>query len=295
MVKPIYKCMDELPERNITTMVLNALDFVVPGQWQNIIGFDNLIRHTTGEDDPDLIKQIGERAIALYNDQSQGYQRAMWLYETVDSADNVLATAALANTVGAKIPLLSLVNRLTPSPDKAQSIDFAIKLTVELVAFCQINGIPGDSIGDFVGALADYGGESVMRIAALLCLDGLIPLGPDFLMKIEQEIKRMNPQELGNNPVFSQVSDLIPGGGIGGQLNFVSQAFDETKSWMKNFVSERNLTPENVFSHISQFIESADGRLDMVAAFLDMTTNYYAHTGTQTIAKRLIERAYAEI
>jgi len=32
-----------------------------------------------------------------------------------------------------------------------------------------------------------------------------------------------------------------------------------------------------------------------LAAFLDMTTNYYEHTGTQTIARRLINRAYAEI
>jgi hypothetical protein len=32
-----------------------------------------------------------------------------------------------------------------------------------------------------------------------------------------------------------------------------------------------------------------------LGAFLDMTSNYYTHTGTQTLARRLIERAVAEI
>jgi len=50
----------------------------------------------------------------------------------------------------------------TPKADKAQTIDLS-QLVAELVAFCQINGIPGDSIGDFVASLADYSGESLMR------------------------------------------------------------------------------------------------------------------------------------
>ena len=43
------------------------------------------------------------------------------------------------------------------------------------------------------------------------------------------------------------------------------------------------------------FIEVTDDKLDYLAALLDMSTNYYAHTGVQTLAKRLIDRAYAEI
>jgi len=35
---------------------------------------------------------------------------------------------------------------ITPKADKAQTIDLSLKLVAELVAFCQINGIPGDSI-----------------------------------------------------------------------------------------------------------------------------------------------------
>jgi hypothetical protein len=38
----------------------------------------------------------------------------------------------------------------------------------------------------------------------------------------------------------------------------------------------------------------ADSKLDYVAAFLDMSTNYYEHTGTQTVARNLILRAAQE-
>ena len=296
MNKPIFELLNELPTNNVTVMMLRSLDFVVPGEWKNIVGFENTIREVTGETDEEMIQAIGDRAVWLYNDKSQGYQRAMWLYQTVDRADSALGAAALANKVGDKIPLVGgLLSRITPNPDKAQAIDLSIKLVVELVAFCQINGIPGDSIGDFVGALGEYSGESLMRMAALVCVDGLIPLGPDFILKAQSALNNLSPQDLSSNPAFSRVSSLIPGGNARGQLNFIGESFDSVKGWMANFVNQRDLNPEKVFSQLQGFIEFSENKLDYVAAFLDMTTNYYEHTGTQTLAARLIERALAEI
>ena len=296
MSKPIFELVDNLPTSNVTIMMLKSLDFVVPGQWQNLVGFENTIKEVTGETDQDMIQQIGDRAIWLYNDKSQGYQKAMWLYQTVDSADSALGSAALANKVGDKIPLVGgILSRVTPNPDKAQALDLCIKLVVELVAFCQINGIPGDSIGDFVTSLADYSGESLMRMAALICVDGLIPLGPDFILKAQSTLSNTSPKELGSNSTFKQVQELIPGDNPGGKLSFIGESFDSVKDWMTGFVGDRNLTPEAIFGRFQGFLDFSDNNLDYVAAFLDMTTNYYEHTGTQTLARRLIERAIAEI
>ena len=64
---------------------------------------------------------------------------------------------------------------------------------------------------------------------------------------------------------------------------------------MGNFVSNRGLTPEKVVNNMQRFVEISNDKLDYLGAFLDMTTNYYEHTGTQTLARRLIERAVAEI
>nr|WP_276612974.1 hypothetical protein [Cylindrospermopsis raciborskii] len=275
--------------------MLNALDFVAPGEWQNTVGFVNTIKTVTGETDEDLIQAIGERAVYLFNDKSQGYQTALWLYQTVDGTDKALGAAALANKVGETIPLLGFLNSITPKPDKAQTIDLTLKIVVELVAFCQINGIPGDSIGDFVAALGEYAGESLIRMVALICVDGILPLGPDFVQKSLAFLSSMNPQELDQNSTFKSIKDAIPGNGIGGKIDFIGQSLDSVQGWMNGIVSANALTAQKVLNNISGFLDFADDKLDYVAAFLDVSTNYYEHTGTQTLARRLIERAVAEI
>ncbi len=295
MSKAIFELVDELPTSNLTVSMLRSLDFVVPGEWNNLVGFENTIRHVTGETDESLIQQIGERAIFLYNDRSQGYQRAMWLYQTVDRTDKALGAAALANKVGESVPLLGFLNKLTPKADKAQTIDLTLKLVAELVAFCQINGIPGDSIGDFVGSLADYSGESLMRMVALVCVDGLIPLGPDFINKVQSNLGQTTPQDLEKSSTFQNINSEIPGGNSAGKLNFINQSFDSVKGWMSGLVTSHNLTPQKVVGNLQKFVQVADDKLDYLAAFIDVSTNYYEHTGTQTLARRLIERAVAEI
>ncbi|MBD2507800.1 MULTISPECIES: hypothetical protein [unclassified Nostoc] len=295
MSKSIVDLVDQLPTGGLTISMLKSLDFVAPGEWQNTVGFVNTIKTVTGEDDEDLIQQIGERAIYLFNDKSQGYQTALWLYQTVDGTDKALGAAALANKVGEKIPLLGFLNSVTPKPDKAQTIDLTLKLVAELVAFCQINGIPGDSIGDFVASLGEYSGESLIRMVALVCVDGLIPLGPDFISKAISGINQTSPNELEQNSTFQNIKDVIPGNNAGSKLNFIGESFDSVKGWMSGIVSANNLTPHKVVSNLHSFVDIADDKLDYLAAFLDVSTNYYEHTGTQTLARRLIERAVAEI
>ncbi len=296
MSKPIFELVDELPTSGLTISALNALDSITPGHWENLVGFVNTIKSVTGEDDEEMIQAIGERAIYLFNDASQGYQKGLWLYQTVDSTDKALGAAALANKVSGKIPLFGgLISRFTPKADKAQTIDLSLKLIAELLAFCSINGIPGDSIGDFVTSLGEYSGESYIRMLGLVCFDALIPLGPDFIQQVESKLNGMSPQELEENSTFSQMNDAIPGDSSEGKLNFIGSSFDSVKGWMTDTVSSNDLTPEKVTSKLSSFVDFADDKLDYLAAFLDLSTNYYEHTGTQTLAKRLIERAVAEI
>ncbi|MBF2047426.1 MAG: hypothetical protein EDM05_020480 [Leptolyngbya sp. IPPAS B-1204] len=294
MSKPIYQLVDELPKGGLTVTALRSLDFVIPGQWNNLVGFDNTIRTVTGETDEALIQQIGERAVTLYNDKSQGYQRALWLYESVDSAAGLLGAAAIANRIG-QDTFLGFLKHLTPKPERAQSIDLCIKLVTELVAFCQINGIPGDSIGDFLAALKDYSGESLMRMAALVSFDGLIPLGAGFTEKALSVLKSTSPSELSHNQTFKGVNELIPGDDNASKLSFITQSFESTKGWMEDFVSSRNLTQGDLVNNLSKFVEISSDKLDYLGAFLDVTVKYYRHTGIQTLARRLIERAVAEI
>lgn len=293
--RAIYRIVDDLPEKNITVRVLQALDFVTPGEWENVVGFEETIKHVTGETDQALIQQVGERAIALYNDRSQGYRRAMRLYRTVDNVDQALASAALVNKVGDKVDMLGFLTKITPKADTAQTLDLSLKLVGELAGFCLVNGLPGDSIGDFVNSLGQYSKDSLVRMVALISIDGLLPLGPDFIQKVDATLSQTRPRELSKNRLYKSLSGFIPGRTSTSKLGFVTQTFGAARGWIDDFVSKHDLTRGKILDNFRGVVEFSDDKLDYLAAFLDLTTNYYEHTGTQSIARSLIERAINEI
>ncbi|MEB3828699.1 hypothetical protein [Phormidium sp. CCY1219] len=291
MAKPsIIEAVDNLPESSVTTYMLRSLDFVVPGEWENLVGFENSIAVVTGKHKEKKIKKIRDRALDLYNDSSLGYQQALWLYQTVDRADTALGAAALANKVSEKIGFLGFLNKLTPKADTTQTLDLCLKIAVEAIAYSKLHGIPNSPTA-FATALSNYHNEAVMRMAALVCVDAIIPLGPDFIQKANNTLTQMSPAQLETNPTFQTISSAIPGKNNSGKLNFLGETFTSVQGWMNKLVASRNLNPQNVLSHLKQFIDIADDKLDYVAAFLDMSTNYFEHTGTQTVARNLILRA----
>jgi len=293
MDKSIIQLVDELPADNITVKVLKALDYVAPGEWNNLVGFDNNIRAITGESDAKVIQKIRDRAAALYYDPQNGYQSAIKVYQIIDKADTAMATAALANKVGEKIGFLSFLSNLTPKADVTQSIDLALKIAVEIIAFCKLNGIPQPNPQLFANSLANnYQNASLMRMVALVCIDGILPLGPDFLAKIQSVISGADTSAVAQNPVFLAVNSSLPGNSPTDKLGFINQSFNSVQGWMNNLVSKTGITPQSISSHLGNFIQIADDNLDFVAAFLDQTTNYYEHTGIQTVARSVILQAY---
>ncbi len=293
--KPIDDLVDNLPMSNMTVYMLRALDSVVPGEWQNLVGFKDTVRAVTGETDKKTVKKIRDRALELYADPAQGYQRALWIYQTVDSADSAIGAAAMANKIGEKIGFLSFLNKLTPKADTLQSIDLCLKLVAELLAVSAMNQISITNINSLAGLLTQYHNESLMRIAALICVDGIIPLGPDFIKKVQANFATLNPAVLQQNSTYQNLSNMIPGGSVGDKIGFINQSFGAMQGWMGNFVNSHHITQQGLLSNLQKYMDIADSKLDYVAAFLDMTTNYYEHTGTQTVARRVIERAAREI
>jgi len=87
--------------------VLNALDYLVPGEWVDITDFDEMITHTTGVTDPKEIKRIRKRALSLYKDPDTNYSKALlelqYLHEI--GRTNAPAQAVLEN-LGATVGLV---------------------------------------------------------------------------------------------------------------------------------------------------------------------------------------------
>lgn len=293
MVKPINELVDNLPASNITTFALNALDILVPGEWENWVGWKHTIAAVTRQSDPEVIRTVSTLALELYDDDNLGYKSAVHLYQTIDNADVVLGTAALADKVGGKIPLFGgLIKKLTPKADTTQTLDLALKTAVEVLAYKKLEGNDLD-VKDSVARLTEeYTGPSLIRMAGLLCFDGLIPLGPDFIDKVMEHLNGPGQREIHNNGTFKVVNHFFPGANTGEKFGFIQQSFGELQGWMAQFVQDQDLTPQRITSSLQNFIELSDDKLDYLAAFLDMSTNYFEHTGIQTVAREVIEDAY---
>jgi len=294
MAEPLHLLVEKLPQSSLTTRLLDALDWVVPGEWRNITVFEDMIKDVTGEDDASLIQQIGERAMALYNDPEQGYQRAVDVYQGVDHVSTASGLLSAFSMVADKVDIFESVRDVTPKPDTVQAVDAGVKLAAELVGFTLTNGIPGDSLGDFANAVLAYGKEERMRLVAWLAFDCIIPLGPDFLAKVMDAVKSTDPDSIQNHKVFRFIADHLPGD-LGQKKALIEQNVEMAGSKLNAFATDRGMTREGLLEKVRHYVDVADDKLDILAAALDVTTNTFEHTGVQTVARRIISRAYGEI
>ncbi len=291
MSNSIDQLVDNLSTGGLTVRALQLLDTVVPGQWQNVTGFDNTIRLVTGETDAELLGRVRTRAIELFNDSSQGYQRAISIYQFIESADSKIGIAAVAHKIGESFGFLSFLDRITPKPEKAQTVDLAMKVVAESAAYCYTNGLPGDSVSDFASALAAYGKENLIRMAGIVTFDGLIPLGDAFGSKLISTVQGLSASDIESNPFFQRAKNLLPGDG----LSLVTRNIGAVGDYVSNFAASHGITRDGVLGGLKKFIDVTDDKMDYLGAFLDVSLSYMEHTGTQSVARSLIERAVGEV
>ncbi len=293
MTKSIVELLDTLPSDNLTVKMLRAIDSITPGKWENTVGFDNTIQAVTGLSDPNEILAVRNRAIELYNDANNGYQSAIWYYETIDSADAALGAAAMANKIGEKIGFLSFLNQMTPKANTTQSIDLGLKIVAELIAYSKLNSANILKPQKFLTELQqEYQGPSFMRMVTLVTVDGLLPLGPDFIKIVGQTLNNSGESAFAANPVFGSMANAIPSSD---KIGFITNTFTTVSEWMNNLVTSVGLTPKTITNSISGFIDFSDDAMDFVAAFLDQSTDYYRHTGIQSVGRSLIKQANIDV
>ncbi len=291
----LEEVLAKLPASSMTTRLLGVLDYLAPGEWKNITDLGAMVADVTGESDPEVIKAVGGRAIELYMDPANGYLRGQQLYALVDSASTFAGFASIAGKLGEDVGWLSFLGKVTPKPETTQAIDAGLKLACEVAAFCSTNGLPGDSAGDFVKALASAAREDKMRLTAWIACDCFLPLGPDFIQKIGSVVSSASESDLAQNALFKRVGQLLPGGGVDDKKKQVLTNVNAVEGYVKSFMGERQMTHEGVLSKIKSFIDVNEERLDYLAGILDVTTNPFEHTGTQSVARRAVTRAYGEI
>ena len=295
MGETIYKLLNDLPSSSLTTRLLGLLDTIVPGEWENIRTLEDMVKRVTGETDDSLIQTVGERAVMLYNDESLGYQRAVQIYNLVDDTGGVSGVLSFASKAAEDLEWLSFLDKVTPKSETTQAIDAGVKLVAELSAFCLTNGLPGDSVGDFVQALGAYGKEEKMRLISWLAFDCVLPLGPEFLNSVLGYLENLADKYLGENSRFAKIASYLPGGGIPEKKALLLDTIQKSAPTLNGMVAQHGITQETILAKAREFTTAHEGKLDYLAAAIDLTTNVFEHTGVQTVARRVVSRAYGEI
>lgn len=295
MTQPLHELLGSLPSSSLTTRLLGLLDTFVPGEWENVTSLEEMVRRVTGEEDQALIQQVGERAIMLYNDESLGYQRAVQIYNLVDDTGLVSGVLSLAAKASEDVDFLSFLDSVTPKSETTQAIDAAAKLVAELSCFCLTNGLPGDSVGDFVSALGAYGKEEKMRLVYWLACDLILPLGPEAMNTVLGYIENLADQYFGENSRFAKLASYLPGSAIADKKALLVGTMQSSVPMLNGVIQSQGITQDNILAKIREFTNAHEGKLDYLAAAVDLTTNVFEHTGIQTVARRVVTRAYGEI
>lgn len=291
----VLERLDHLPRRNLTVLALKGISTLVPGGWHNITSASELIAGVMGSDDPALIAQVRQRADELSRARHEGYGRALSLYDAVNRSQKAAGGLRVLANVGGALPLVKRVANLTPTSDTLQAVDLSLKVAAEMLAFTQVNGLPGDSFAEFGASLNEYAGEARVRMAALICFDALLPLGDQALQRLDGLLGRVGQQELRLSPAYAGMAAMIPGRGDDAHLGFLRRGVDQWLGWAGGFVGNLGLSGQKAVQALESTLGPWQGGFEQLATFLDAFTDTYQHTGVQAVARRLVERAAAEI
>jgi hypothetical protein len=291
----VLERLERLPRRNLTVLALKGISTLVPGGWRNTTKADELIAEVMGSRDPELIRQVRARADELSQARHEGYGRALSLYDAVNRSQKAAGGLRLLANIGGALPLVKRAASLTPASDTVQAVDLSLKVAAEMLAFTQVNGLPGDSFGEFAAALGEYAGEARVRMAALICFDALLPLGDQALARLDGLLGRVGKGDLRQLPAYGAMASLLPGRGDEAHLNFLRRGVDQWLGWAGGFVGQLGLSGQRAVQALESTLGPWQGSFEQMATFLDAFTDTYQHTGVQAVARRLVERAAAEI
>jgi hypothetical protein len=132
-------------------------------------------------------------------------------------------------------------------------------------------------------------------MAALVCFDALLPLGDKALHRLDDLLGQVGSRELHQLPSYAGMASLLPGRGDAAHLSFVRRGVDQWLGWADGFVGDLGLSGQRAVRALEATIGPWHGGMEQLATFLDAFTDTYSHTGVQAVARRLVERAAAEI
>lgn len=280
--------LHQLSRKSLTTLTLSALDFVIPGTYQNLISLEDMVQMVTGDVRIGRLQAIANHVDQLYA-KNDGARRAVKLYQLTDLEDRTLDITPPKS--GETVEILSFKSELTPKSETRQSIDFCLKLTAEGIAHLSINGLNTDAVDLWVSALtADktFGYEEALRLASIIGLEGLAPLGEDFLSKVGETLDDEST-DFSESPLYGRLSEFIPGETESDKSAFARDLVRTLTPSLEGFMERTGLNRERVIGGLQRFTDLSDDNHEYLSSFLDATTSCMRRTGIQTVARHLVK------
>ena len=127
-------------------------------------------------------------------------------------------------------------------------------------------------------------------MAAIIALDGLVPLGPSFLKRLSEQTES-GETSWSDNALFRKISEFIPGADLAAKSGFLTELVKSVSGPLGNLVESTGLSREKVLGALQDITDVSDSKLDYFAAFLDASTNFVSHTGVQGVARHMVRES----
>lgn len=134
-----------------------------------------------------------------------------------------------------------------------------------------------------------------MRVAAWVVYDGVLPLGPDFIVDITRTWKGLATGAFASSGLFDALGERIPGDTTANKQGFIIETLETSTELVSGFVADKGLTQQGVMDQLQGLSGLGAGGMDVAAAAIDASTRITAHTGTQTVARALARAGRREL
>jgi len=292
----IEAALGELGDDGPTAALLRAMSFVVPGDWENPRDLDTFVGDAAPDADDATRRHVRDRALSLYAPLTSPYRRALAIYSSADLVDRAGAASSLAMRIGDRFLILGALERLTIGSPLVQAVDAGVKLVAETLAFSQLHGdvaASPDGVRALFENMHEHAREDRLRLATWVVVDGVLPMGPNFVQHSIDALRGAGAAGLARSIVFDRLAGLIPGESTDEKKEHIGRTLDSARGWVDGFVAEHQLTSFGVADRVRQVIDVSESGCEVVAAAADAVTSYFRHTGTQTVARAVARAAVA--
>ncbi|MEL6182276.1 MAG: FHA domain-containing protein, partial [Myxococcota bacterium] len=164
----------------------------------------------------------------------------------------------------------------------------------EVLAYTRMRGIARADLGVWLQALQteQYDGPGKVRTMAWIAFEGMLPLGTDFMPILVAGVEAIPLEELGSNALFARLARIAPGTTLEDKRSYLLGVLHGVTPWVQGVVSRRGLTQEAISAQVAKWLTAVAGGTPAMGLAADALTDYFAHTGVQTVATVAIEQVW---